>query len=237
MHSQDVEFGYLVYPDSGTHPGVVMIHDVWGLTDHARDLANRLCDEGFAVLAMNLYRSFSDVTIKNPGEWMRSLSDPDLIADIQSGVGFVGAHPACVGHDVGVIGFCMGGMYALLAACAPSGLAASVAFYGLLSHEHGILHGESGPDPELKPRQPLDATSDLSCPLLCFFGDQDQFVPMTDIDALRANLRRAPKPAELVVYEGAGHAFMNDTRPDAFRPEIAEQAWKRMVAFFREHVS
>ena len=107
MHSQDVEFGYLAYPDSGTHPGVVMIHDVWGLTDHARDLANRLCDEGFAVLAMNLYRSFSDVTIKNPGEWMRSLSDPDLIADIQSGVGFVGAHPACVGHDVGVIGFCM----------------------------------------------------------------------------------------------------------------------------------
>jgi carboxymethylenebutenolidase len=236
MRSHDVDLGYLVHPDADTHPGVVMIHDVWGLTDHTRDLANRLCDEGFVVLAMDLYRTFPDTKIENPGVWMRALSDPGIVADVHAGVDFLGAHPACAGHDVGVTGFCMGGMYALLAACAPSGLAASVAFYGLLSHRHGILHGDDGPDPELKPRQPLDATGDLACPLLCFFGDADEFVPMSDIEALRANLERAPQPAEVVVYEGAGHAFMNDTRADAFRPEIAQKAWQRTVAFFRQHL-
>ncbi len=76
MHSQDVELGYLAHPGAGSQPGVVMIHDVWGLSDHTRDLAGRLAAEGFGVLALDLYRREGEVRIDNPGRWMRELSDP-----------------------------------------------------------------------------------------------------------------------------------------------------------------
>jgi carboxymethylenebutenolidase len=234
--ARDVDLGHLAHPEGGPHPGVVMIHDVWGLSDHTRDLAGRLAGEGFGVLALDLYRREREVKIDDPGAWMRGLSDPQVLDDVQAGVDFLGAHPATAGRRVGVTGFCMGGMYALLAACGCRGLAASVAYYGLLSHEHGILHAEAGLDPARKPRQPLDAVRDLGCPLLCFFGDRDEFVPLPDVEALRRRLARAAAPAEVVVYPDAGHAFMNDTRPDAYRPETARVAWQRMLDFFRQHL-
>jgi carboxymethylenebutenolidase len=234
--ARDVDLGHLAHPEGGPHPGVVMIHDVWGLSDHTRDLAGRLAGEGFGVLALDLYRREREMTIDDPGAWMRGLSAPQALDDVQAGVDFLGAHPATAGRRVGVTGFCMGGMYALLAACGCRGLAASVAYYGLLSHEHGILHAEAGLDPARKPRQPLDAVRDLGCPLLCFFGDRDEFVPLPDVEALRRRLARAAAPAEVVVYPDAGHAFMNDTRPDAYRPETARVAWQRMLDFFRQHL-
>lgn len=236
MRSADVELGHLVHPDSGSHPGVVMIHDVWGLSDHTRDLARRLAEEGFSVLALDLYRREREVRIENPGEWMRGLSDPQVLSDVQAGIDFLAAHPSAAGRGIGVTGFCMGGMYALLAACTCRGISASVVFYGLLSHQHGILHAEAGLDPEKKPREPLAAVSDLRVPLLALYGDADEFVPLSDIDRLRERLEATGRPADVAVYPGAGHAFMNDTRPDAFRPEIARQAWARMLEFFRKRV-
>lgn len=236
MPAEDVELGYLAHPGSGSQCGVVMIHDVWGLSDHTRDLARRLAQEDFAVLAVDLYRREGEVKIENPGEWMRSLSDVQVLEDVQAGVDFLAAHPATGDSDVGVMGFCMGGMYALLAACGGRGVSASVAFYGLLSHQHGILHDPAGLDRAKKPREPLEAAADLSCPLLALFGDQDEFVPQSDVDLLRERLAKSEQPAEVVVYPGAGHAFMNDTRPAAYRPEIAAQAWARSLQFLRSHL-
>jgi carboxymethylenebutenolidase len=236
MPRDDVELGYFASPDSGPNPGIVMIHDVWGLSDHTRDLARRLAQEGFAVLALDLYRREDEVKIENPGEWMRALSDPQVLADVQAGIGFLQQHPGTADRSVGVTGFCMGGMYALLAACGCDGLSAAVPFYGLLSYEHGILHAEGGLDAALKPRQPLDAARDLSCPLLAFFGEDDEFIPTSDVDTLRERLKEVSVSVELVVYPGCGHAFMNDTRPDAFRPETAEEAWTRLVAFFHRNL-
>jgi len=236
MDTGDVELGYLAHPSEGVHPSVVMIHDVFGVTDHTRDLAQRLAESGFSVLAVDLYRRKGDWKIENPGSWMRSLSDPEAIADVQAAVKFLAAHDASKGRPVGVAGFCMGGMVALLAACADSGLSAAVPFYGLLSHEHGILHAEEGLDPSLKPRQPLDAVADLRCPMLCFYGDQDEFVPLADIESLRDRLDRNDVSGEVVVYPEAGHAFMNEPRVEAYRPEAARDAWARMTAFLREHL-
>jgi carboxymethylenebutenolidase len=235
--SRAVELGHLVHPSDGVHPGVVMIHDVWGVTDHTRDLAGRLAGEGFSVLALDLYRRKGDWKIEEPGPWMRSLSDPEAIADVKVGVEFLSAHPAAAGRPVGVTGFCMGGMMALLAACADTGVAAAVPFYGLLSHEHGILFSETGLDPARKPRQPLDAVADLRCPMLCFFGDQDEFIPLADIESLKQRLAAVDPPTEVVVYPGAGHAFMNEPRVEAYRPEAARGAWARMTAFFRRHLA
>ncbi len=231
MQLEDIELGVLAHAESG-HAAVVMIHDVWGLSGHTRDLAARLAADGIHVLALDLYRREVEVKIENPGAWMRGLSDPQALGDVQAAVDRLTAS----GHRVGVVGFCMGGMYALMAAARCSGLAAAVPFYGLLSHGHGILFDEQGLDPALKPSEPLALASEVECPTLAFFGDQDEFVPMDDIRALEAAFETASASAEVVVYPGAGHAFMNDTREEAFRPETAADAWGRMLVFLRAHL-
>ena len=82
MRGEEVELGYLAHPEGGPHPGVVMIHDVWGLSEHTRDLARRLAGDGFAVLALDLYRRARPARIENPGAWMRALPDPEVLADV-----------------------------------------------------------------------------------------------------------------------------------------------------------
>jgi carboxymethylenebutenolidase len=238
MQRRDFSLGTLIHPDEseGAHPGVVMIHDVWGLADHTRDLATRLAGEGFAVLALDLYRDLPDPKIDDPGRFIRELSDPIALAGVQSGIDFLASDPASAGCPVGVTGFCMGGMYALLAACTCRGLAAAVPFYGMLSYEHGMLGAPDGADSRLKPRQPLDAAPDLGCPLLAFFGEDDAFIPLADVERLRGALAGAAHPSEVKTYPGAGHAFMNDTRPEAYRPEAAADAWRRTVAFLGERL-
>lgn len=236
MPIQDVELGVLALPEVQPAPGVVMIHDVWGVSDHTRDLAGRLATEGFAALAVDLYRRESEVKIENPGKWMRALSDPTVLADVQAAADQLAASPATRGHGIGVVGFCMGGMYALMAACACDGLRAAVPYYGLLSHRYGLLYDPDGLDPERKPREPLEMAAELRCPLLAFFGEDDEFVPVADVRALEAQLAKASPPSQVVIYPGAGHAFANDTRPDAYRPDSAADAWRRMLAFLEAHL-
>jgi carboxymethylenebutenolidase len=231
MHTEELEAGYLARPDAGRHPGVVMVHDVWGLADHTRDMARRLAGEGYCVLALNLYRRMPTVRIDNPATWMRELSDPQLLDEIQAAIDGLHARPEVSGK-VGVTGFCMGGMYALMAACRCRGLAAAVPFYGLLSHRRGLLYDAQGLDPARKPREPLAMAPELRCPLLAFFGEDDEFITVEDVRALEAALSRSPQPSQVVLYPGAGHAFMNDTRPAAFRPEVARDAWDRLLRFF-----
>jgi carboxymethylenebutenolidase len=230
MKATAVELGFLAVPGGGALPGVVMIHDVWGLSDHTRDYAGRLAREGFAVLAIDLYRRARPEKIEDPGAWMRALSDPQVLSDLGAGARWLAALPETNGR-VGVLGFCMGGMYALMAGCADLGFSASVPFYGLLSHAHGLLHDPAGLDPARKPREPIAMAAELRCPLLAFFGDRDAFVPIGDVRALERELARSRVGAEVVVVPGAGHAFMNDTRPDAYLPEAAAMAWRRTVDF------
>ena len=236
MKESSLDLGYLVEPPEPPSPGVVLIHDVWGVSDHTRDLTRRLASEGFAVLALDLYRRVGEVRIENPGAWMRGLSDPQALDDVQAGIDHLRGGPAAQ-RRIGVVGFCMGGMYALMAACTCRDLAAAVPFYGLLSHRHGILYDEAGLDPALKPKEPLDYAPSLRCPLLAFFGDHDEFVPVDDIRQLEARLASAQPQSEVVVVPDVGHAFLNDTRPDAYRPVEAAQAWERSVAFLRRQLA
>ncbi len=238
MATADHELGYLATPEGGKHPGVVMIHDVWGLADHTRDLARRLMREGFCVLAVDLYRRLEARDVTDPGAFIRGLSDPAMLAEIQAATQALARHPACSGR-VGVTGFCMGGQYVILAACSCRGLSAAVSFYGMLSYDHGMLAPASGErrDPARKPRSPLEAIEDLGCPLLGLFGEDDAFVPVSEVRELEHRLGETPHANEIVLYAGAGHAFMNETRPEMYRPQVATQAWARMVAFFREHLA
>jgi carboxymethylenebutenolidase len=232
VQTESLELGYLVVPEGGG-PGVVVIHDVWGLSDHTRDMSRRIAAAGFVTLAVDLYRSLGPIEIRDPGPFMRELSDPDLLATVGRAVDFLHGHRAVRGLPVGVTGFCMGGTYALFAGALVDGVSAVAPFYGILSHRHGLYHSAQGLDPKKKPLEPLDAARSLRCPMLAFFGAEDPFIPLEDVRALEENVRGSAHSTEVRVYDGAGHAFMNDTRPAAYRPESAKDAFSRMIAFFR----
>jgi carboxymethylenebutenolidase len=147
----------------------------------------------------------------------------------------VGGHPAARGERVGVMGCCMGGSYAILAAAGCRGLSAAAPFYGMLSDEHGLLAPPPGEaiDRARKPRSPLAAASALRCPTIAFFGADDPYVPLDDVRAFET---RVGGEHRVVVYPGAGHAFLNDTRPEMYRPEAARDAWARMLDWFGSHL-
>jgi carboxymethylenebutenolidase len=238
VRTSDLELGYLAHSAREAQPGVVMIHDVWGLSDHTRDLARRLASEGFSVLAADLYRREAEVSISDPGAWIRGLSDPQVIADLQAAVDHLAVHPSVGGRRVGITGFCMGGQYVLLAAAGCRGLSAAVSFYGMLSHSRGLLAPppDERLDPARKPRSPLEAAAAATCPVLGLFGADDPYVSVDDVRELERRLERSGQPHEIEIYPGAGHAFMNDTRPEMYRPEVARRAWERMLGWFRAHL-
>lgn len=233
-NAAELSLGHFVHPvdaDGGAHPGVVLIHDVWGLYDHYRDLAGRLADAGFAALAVNLYRREAEVKISDPGRWIRALDDRQVLADVQTAIDFLAGHEAVGGKRIGIVGFCMGGTYTILAAAACRGLAAAVPFYGMLSDAHGLLAPQPG-EPS-KPNTPLGVAHALRCPTLAFFGDEDAFIPLADVRAFEGKLSGEHR---VVVVPGAGHAFFNDTRADLYRPEAARDAWEQTLAWLRRHL-
>jgi carboxymethylenebutenolidase len=226
-------FGFLTHPERAPVPGVVMVPDVWGLSDHYRGLARRLADEGFAVLAIDPYRKTGRGDFSDPAgahAWIRQLSDPLVLATVQEAIDALRTHPAVGERKIGITGFCMGGQYALLAACECDGLSACAPFYGMVRYPPGL-------DPVRKPRAPLDAVAGIRCPVLGLYGEEDALIPLADVDQLRHRLAESGQPFEIRLYPGAGHAFMNDTRPAMYRPDAAADAWPRLVAFLRERLA
>ena len=233
MPSERHPFGFLTFPAGGPHPGVVMVPDVWGVSDLYERLAGRLVDEGFAVLVVDPYRKTGRGEFSDPAgamAFIRHLSDPLVLETIQEAIDALAAHPAVAGRKVGITGFCMGGMYVLHAAGSCRGLSAAAPFYGMIRNEPGL-------DPVKKPRPALDAIATLSCPVLGLYGEQDALIPVDDVRALAAALEASPHAGDVHIYPGAGHAFLNDTREDAYRPEAAADAWGRLVPFLRKHLT
>jgi carboxymethylenebutenolidase len=218
--------GVLALPGTdGPHPGVVVVPDVRGLYAHYEEVAQRLAENGFAALALNLYaRGESPDTsdMEQVFRFMRELPDRQVLGDLQAATDWLAARPETRGRSIGITGFCMGGKYTILAACRCTGLRAAVAWYGMLS---------VGELDERNPEHPLDALAELRCPLLGLFGKDDPIVPLADVERLEQAAAGSCQQVEVVVYPGAGHAFANDSRPDAYRPEAAEDAWRRSLLF------
>jgi carboxymethylenebutenolidase len=215
---------------AGPFPGLVLIHDVRGLYEHYRDVARRFAGAGFFTLAVDLYSREGAPELRDMESvfrWMRELPDRRVIADLQAAVDFAASLPQVRADAVGITGFCMGGQYALMAACSVERLAACVSWYGMLRYPQKN---------ETKPADALDMASRLSCPYLGLFGADDGLIPLADVEELRSILGRERKTFEIEIYPGAGHAFFNDARADAFRPEVASRAWERAVGFLRHHL-
>ena len=210
-------------------PAVIIIHDVRGLSEHYRDITRRFAAEGFFALALDLYSREGAPLLPNAEAalaWMHRLSDQRVLADIDGAVRFLGSRPEVRARSIGITGFCMGGQYAFMAACSVPGIAACVSFYGMLRYAEKT---------EIKPESPLDLAPHLACPFLGLFGQDDALIPRPDVKELENLLRRTGKTFQTKIYPNAGHAFFNDERPDAYRPDAAKDAWTRALAFFRTH--
>jgi carboxymethylenebutenolidase len=206
-------------------PGVVVIPDVRGLYEHYHAVARRIARAGFAALALDPYSREGAPELPDMDavfRFMRELPDRRVLGDVQAAVDWLRARPECAGRRVGVTGFCMGGKYALLAACRCRDLSAAVVWYGML---------RAPAIDTANPEHGLDAVRELGCPLLGLFGKDDPLVPLADVEELERRAEQAGRELQVVVYPGAGHAFANDTRPDAYRPDVAADAWRRALAF------
>lgn len=217
-------------PGCAARPGIVLIPDVHGVSPLYRELAERFVREGFVVLVIDLYSREGAPKLADAPAAMRfiaGLPDDRILGDLAAAVRFLRQDAQVEGKPVGITGFCMGGQYALLAACTDHEIAACASFYGMVRYrEHN----------ELKPKGPLDVAEDLGCPYLGIFGAEDALIPNEDVEELRRRLQQANKRFEVVSYPGCGHAFLNSNRPDAYRPEAAADAFRRAADFFRREL-
>jgi carboxymethylenebutenolidase len=218
--------GYAAWPEtSGPFPALLVIHDVRGLYEHYRDVTRRLADEGFFGFALDLYSREGAPELPDMEavfRWLRQLPDRRVLDDIEAAAAFLARRSEVRAEAIGITGFCMGGQYALLAACTVKRLAAAVSWYGMLR--------------DAEKDDPLDLAPNLGCPYLGLFGEEDALIPLADVAELGAILQRAAKTFTIKTYPGAGHAFFNDTRPDAYRPDAAADAWPRAVGFLHRHL-
>jgi carboxymethylenebutenolidase len=221
--------GYLARPAAGGGPGLVLVPDVRGLSAHYEDVAERFAAAGFLTLAVDLYSREGAPALPDMEailRWMAGLSDARVLADLRAAAAYLRGHPERRG-GVGVTGFCMGGQYALLAACSAATFDACVSWYGMLRYAEPTPH---------RPASPLDLAARLRCPYLGFFGADDVLVPAADVRALTARLREAGATFAIRTFAGCGHAFFNDARPDAYRPAAAAESFAAAVAFLRQHL-
>ncbi|MBW4468233.1 MAG: dienelactone hydrolase family protein [Pegethrix bostrychoides GSE-TBD4-15B] len=210
---QDIlDIGYLALPKNSNGMGVIVIQEWWGLVPHIKDVAERFAAAGYVTLAPDIYNG---TTTKSPDEAQRlfmALNIEKAAQELESAIDCVLKHPSVKINKLGVVGFCMGGQLALLAATTSEHVGAVVDFYG--------VHPNVSPD-----------FSRLTAPVLGLFGETDDFVPPATVLQLEAAIQQAGGSIESHSYPGAGHAFFNDSRPEAYRVDAATDAWQRVLTF------
>ena len=205
---------------TGASPGLLLLHEWWGLTDHIKDIARRFAQEGFAVLAPDLYARQGAKVVQSPQEaaaLMNAVSSQATLRDLNAATKHFKSQPFVDPLLLGVIGFSMGGTFAITQATHNSDLKAAVSFYGKVP--------------------PIETFRYLLSPLQYHYPAKDGWVTAQEVEVLRQGLAKQGKPGEVHVYPEAHHAFLNDARPEVYRAEDARLAWDRTLAFLRRYVS
>lgn len=213
-------FGYLAKPSAaGTYPGVIVIHENRGLTDHIRDVARRLAKAGYITLAPDL-ASRNGGTDKVPTDqvtgYFANAKPEDLVKDLNSSETYLESVAGVKAGKYGVVGFCFGGGMALRFAAANPKIAAAVPYYG--------------PVPS-----PVSQMASTQAAILGQYGGTDTRVN-AGIPDLEKTLKDAGKTYEKKIYDGAGHAFNNDTGA-AFNETAAVQAWTATLDWLKKYLA
>ena len=207
--------GYLVLPDSsGRHPAIIAIHEWWGLNDWVKEEAQKLAEQGYVVLAVDLYRGKVAATSDEAHELMRGLPQDRGVRDLQAAVDYLAARSDVDKTKIGSIGWCMGGSFSIQFAVAEPRLAATVVNYGAL------------------PTDPA-AIAKIHAAVLGNFGAEDRGIPPASVQAFEKAMKDAGKSVDVKIYDGAGHAFENSNNKTGYRPVAAKDAWERITRFFR----
>jgi carboxymethylenebutenolidase len=215
----DTVSGLLVTPEKdGPFPAVVVIHEWWGLDDWVKSQARELAKEGYAALAVDLYRGKVTSKQEEAHQLMMGLSPDQAVRDLKSAVAFLQAHQSVKKDRIGVIGWCMGGRYALELATQEPAIKAVVAYYGAPPTEEAAI-------------------ARIGAPVLGNYGAEDKGPSPESVKAFEAAMKKAGKSVDVKIYPGAGHAFANPNNPwKGYRPEAAKDAWTRTTAFFAKHL-
>lgn len=207
--------GYLARPaEVAKAPAVIVIQEWWGLNDHIKDVARRYAGAGFVAAAPDLYDGVVTRDPQEASKLMGQLKHEKALDYLNTVVQHLRA--ADYVTKLGVTGFCMGGTFALLLPCHTQ-LEAAVPFYGDVPEDTSII-------------------AKLSCPVLFIGGEKDEWITVEKMNRLSEALKRYGKEGEVKIYKDAPHAFFNDTRPEVYRPQDAQDAWNRAIEFFSRHL-
>ena len=208
--------GYLATPDAGAGLGLLVIQEWWGLVPHIKDVCDRFGAEGFTALAPDLYHGATTKEPDEAGKLMMAMNLDRAARDLSGAVDYLLGSEDVRGAGIGVTGFCMGGGLALvLATHRPDAVRAVVPWYGVIPW--------TGAQPDW---------AALTAPVQGHYAEHDtSFTPDMARD-FEATLTALGKDVELFFY-AADHAFFNDTRPDVYDADAAQQAWDRTLSFLR----
>jgi carboxymethylenebutenolidase len=201
----------------GTFPALIVIHEWWGLNDWVKQQAAKLADQGYAALAIDLYRGKVAATPEEAHELMRGVPDDRAARDLEAAFDYLAARPEVNATRVGAIGWCMGGGYALNLAVAEPQLRAVVVNYGHLATDPAAIKG-------------------IKASALGIFGGQDRGIPVEDVHKFGDQMKAAGKKVQIVIYPNAGHAFQNPGNKAGYRPEDAADAWQKTIAFLAKEL-
>lgn len=206
--------GYLsVPPAEGKKAAIIVIQEWWGVDDWIRSQADRFAQQGYVALAVDLYRGRVTKSPEEAHELSRGLPEDRALADLKAAVDYLSQRPDVDPQRIGVIGWCLGGGYALALATNDPRPKATVINYGRLVT-----------DPQ--------AITRINSALLGNFGGADRGIPAEDVKKFGAELTKYGKLADIKVYEGAGHAFMNPDNKQGYDSGAAQDAWGRIDRFF-----
>ena len=211
--SRGATTAYVAHPQTNVDAAVILIHEWWGINDHIRDLAGRYAKEGYLCVAPDLYRGRVAADTTEASALMQALEIDDGLETIRKAMA-----AAAETHQIkrfAITGYCMGGTFALRAACEIPELKAAAPFYGDIPEE-SVLAG-------------------LRVPTLFIAGKRDAWINPEKVNTLKELAAKHNLPVEVVTYD-ADHAFFNDTRPVVYNPEAAADAWRRVLEHFRKHL-
>lgn len=204
---------YVARPQVGVDTAVILIQEWWGINDHIRDLAGRYAKEGYLCVAPDLYRGRVAADTTEASALMQALEIDDGLETIRKAI--AAAAETYQIKRFAITGYCMGGTFALRAACEMPELKAAAPFYGDIPEE-SVLAG-------------------LKVPTLFIAGKRDAWINPEKVNTLKEIAAKHNLPVEVVSYD-ADHAFFNDTRPAVYNPEAAADAWRRVLEHFRKHL-
>lgn len=203
---------YLAEPEGeGPFPAVIMIHEFWGLKAEILGKAEALADEGYVVIAPNVFRSGTTNWLPRAIYNVITADTAQIDGDVDAVYAWLAAQPNVQGDRIAIMGFCFGGGTALRYSLQNNQLAGTAIFYGQVITDPEQLQAISGP-------------------VLGIFGGADQSIPVSEVEALRQGLETAGVPHEITIYEGEPHAFVGSIEEIA-AGGAEQEAWQQLLAF------